>query len=104
MHSMSFDSYREHHRRVARRIWFAVLFVSVAAGYAAGQASSLLIGGLVTVALLVGAEIVYHRVDKAVWLKRFPELDNPLVRWAWRGWFLKSREGTTLANRFAKPS
>ena len=36
-----------------------------------------------TVALVVGAEIVYLRVDKTVWLKRFPELDNPNVRWPW---------------------
>jgi hypothetical protein len=104
MRNMSFDAYCEHHRRVARRIWFAVGFVSVAAGYMAGQASSSLIGGLMTVALLVGAEIVYRRVDKAVGLKRFPELDNANVRWAWRGWFLKSGEGTTFANRLAKPS
>jgi hypothetical protein len=101
---MSFDAHSERHRRVARRIWFAVACVSVAAGYAAGQASSLLIGGLVTVALLVSAEIVYRRVDKALWLKRFPELDNPNVRWAWRGWFLEAGKGTTFANRFAKLS
>jgi hypothetical protein len=104
MRSMSFDAYREHRRRGARRVWFAVVFVSVAAGYAASQASSLLIGCVVTVALLVGAEIAYRRVDKAVWLKRFPELDNPNVRWAWRGWYLKSDERATFANRPAKPS
>jgi hypothetical protein len=104
MRNMSFDAYRQHHRRVARRAWFAVVFVSVAVGYAASQASSLLIGGVVTVVLLVGAEIVYRGVDKAVWLKRFPELDNPNVRWAWRGWLLKSDEGTTFANRSAKAS
>src|ERR1700738_1354411 len=104
MHSMSFGEYREHDHRVARRVWFAVVFVSVAVGYAVSQASSLLIGGVVTVALLVGGEIVFRRVDKAVWLNRFPELDKPNVRWAWRGWFLKSDEGTTSANRSAKTS
>jgi hypothetical protein len=104
MRGMSFEAYREHHRRVARRVWFAVVFLSMAVGYATGQASSLLIGVVVTLALLVGAEIAYRRVGKAVWLKRFPELDNPNVRWAWRGWFLKSGEGTTFANRSAKRS
>ncbi len=92
MGSMSFDAYLEHRRRVARRLWFAVVLVCVAVGYAAGLASSLLIGGAVTVALLVGAEVAYRSVDKAVWLKRFPELDNPSVRWARRGWFLTSDE------------
>ena len=100
MRSMSFDAHRrEHHFRVARRVWFVVVLTSVAVGYAVGQASSVLIGGVVTVALLVGAEVVYRRVDKAVWLKQFPELDNANVRWAWRGWFLKSDDGTTSANR-----
>ena len=103
MRCMSFDARREHHYRVRRRVWFAVVFVSVAVGYAAGQASSVLIGGVVTVALLIGAEIVYRRVDKAVLVKRFPELDNANVRWVWRGWFLKFDEGTTSAHRSAKP-
>ena len=101
---MSFDAYREHHLRVARRAWFALVFVSVAVGYAGSQASSFLIGGVVTVAILLGAEIVYRRVDRAVWANRFPELENPNVRWAWRGWLLKSDQGTTFANRSVKAS
>jgi hypothetical protein len=36
--------------------------------------------------------------------KRFPELENPNVRWAWRGWFLRSGEGTTFAYRVAQLS
>jgi hypothetical protein len=89
---MSFDAYREHHRCIARRVWFAGVFASVTVGYAVSLASSLLIGGVVALALLVSAELA-HRVGRAV--KRFPELDNPNVGWAWRGWLLKSAKGTT---------
>jgi hypothetical protein len=101
---MSFEAYRERHRRAARRVWFAVVCACAAVGYAAGQSWSLLIGAVVTLVLLVAAEIVYRRIDAAIWLKRFPELDDPNVRWAWRGWFLQSREGVTFPNRSAKPS
>jgi hypothetical protein len=93
MRCMGFDAWSKRHYRAAFRIWLGVVLVTLAAGYAVGQASSLLIGSVVTIALLVGAEVVYRRVDKAVWLKHFPELDtNPYLGLRWRGWFLKSTE------------
>ncbi len=89
-----FDAYFRRHARINAWIWIAVVVVCLAVGFAVGQGTSVLLGGVAAIGLLILAELVLARVLRAMWLKDFPELRDPHI--AWRGaWFL----GTTKPRR-----
>lgn len=86
----SFDAYLKRRARDDARVWFAIVVVCLAVGFAVSQATSILLGGIVTIPLLVVADFGYARVSRALLLRRFPELRDPNVTWrrraAWFNW------------------
>jgi hypothetical protein len=81
MDRAEFEAYRRHHVRVRRLSWATVMGVSVAWGFALGVIWSFAIGiPVATVLVLAGLE-AHLRWDRARWIKRFPELAQPHVKW-----------------------
>jgi Flp pilus assembly protein TadB len=68
-------------------IWWSLVLVAVAVGFVAGVALNLVVGAIVTVALVAAFQPLHLWLDRARWLKRFPELaDDPKVKWIRRTW------------------
>jgi hypothetical protein len=81
------EAYRRRHQRTRAILWWSVVLVALGVGYGIGLVWSLLVGAVVTIALIAAAQPLYLRWDRACWLKRFPELaHNPNIRWPRRWW------------------
>jgi hypothetical protein len=83
MDRAAFEAYRKRYARTRSMIWWSLVLVALAIGYFVGLVLSLVVGAVVTVALIGAFQEVYIRSDRARWLKRFPELaDDPRVKWS----------------------
>ena len=81
-----FEAYREHRARAGLVISWTNLVLALAIGYALGLVWSLLVGALVTVALVAAGRQAHIWWERTRWLRRFPELaDDPNLRWERRG-------------------
>lgn len=87
MDRAEFDSFRERHSRNRRIAWWLIVVICVALGYRISLFATLLVGAVVTVALIAAVQPIFLRLDRTVWLKRFPELrDDSRVKWQRRSW------------------
>jgi O-antigen/teichoic acid export membrane protein len=79
------EAYRKRHARTRAVIWWSLVLVALAFGYVVSLALNLVVGAVVTVALIGVFQALYLRWDRARWLKRFPELaDESKVKWTRR--------------------
>jgi uncharacterized membrane protein YhaH (DUF805 family) len=67
-------AYRRRHARVRRTIWWSLTLAILVVGYGIGLVATLLVGAVVTVALIAAAQPVFLRWDRASQLNRFPSL------------------------------
>jgi hypothetical protein len=87
MDRAEFDSFRERHVRNRRIAWWLIVAACVVLGYWISLLATLLVGALATVASIAAIQPVFLRWDRAVWLKRFPELgDETRFKWQRRSW------------------
>jgi hypothetical protein len=75
------EAYRKHHLHVRRVSWTAVLGCAIVCGLAVAFAWSPVHGAAVTAMLTLIGLPMHMRYDKARWLKRFPELRDPRIKW-----------------------
>jgi NAD(P)-dependent dehydrogenase (short-subunit alcohol dehydrogenase family) len=71
---------------VRRLSWFAVLGGSAGIGFAVAALWSFAAGLLVAIVLANLGLTAHLRLEKARWIKRFPELAKPGVTWRRRYW------------------
>jgi hypothetical protein len=63
------------------------VLASLVGGYGIGLIASLLVGAIVTVALIAAAQLVFLRWDRTSWPKQFPALaHNPNIKWVRKSW------------------
>lgn len=87
MDRAAFDSFREQHIRNRRIVWWLIVAACVVLGYGISLLGTLLVGAVATVALIAAIQPIFLRCDRAVWLKRFPELKGDTrIRWQRRSW------------------
>lgn len=77
MERVEFDAFRRANGRTRAITWSFVVFASVAVGYGVALAWSYLGGGAVGIALFLAGLELHLALDRARWLRRFPELRNP---------------------------
>ena len=81
------EAYRKRYARARALIWWLLVLVALGVGYGVGVVWSLLAGGVVTVTLIASFLRLHLWLDRARWLKRFPDLaDDPRVKWVRRSW------------------
>ncbi len=82
MERAEYDACRAQHKRTAMSFRWSLLMLAVAVGYGISLVSTLLVGAVVALALVVCLLRLLGVWSRSRWLTRFPELvDNPNVKW-----------------------
>jgi len=76
-----FEDYRRHRQRVWYWLYYAGVAASLGVGLAVSSLWSFIGGAVLAVVLIAAVTKLLLRLNTAVWIKRFPELDDPRVTW-----------------------